>query len=126
MYVRTLNEIIGSERDVDWGSGQSRRLLVESDSTGFALADTTIKAGTDLQLQYKNHLEAVYCIEGRGTLTDVVAGKLYDIEPGVMYVLNNQDLHRIRATENIRVICVFNPPIKGDEKHDTSKLGSSY
>ncbi len=126
MYVRTLNEIIGTERDVDWGNGQSRRLLIESDGMGFALLDTIIKAGTDLQIQYKNHLEAVYCIEGRGSITDMVADKVYDIEPGVMYVLNNHDLHRLCATEDIRVICVFNPPIKGDEKHDMSKPGSSY
>ena len=126
MFIRTLNEIIGTERDVNWGNGQSRRLLIESDNMGFALLDTIIKAETDLQIQYKNHLEAVYCIEGRGSITDVAADKVYDLEPGVMYVLDNHDIHRIRAMEDIRVICVFNPPLKGDEKHDMSKLGTSY
>ncbi len=126
MFVRTLNEIIGTERDVDWGNGQSRRLLIESDAMGFALLDTIVKAGTDLQIQYKNHLESVYCIEGRGSITDVVEDKVYDIEPGVMYVLNNHDLHRLCATEDLRLICVFNPPLKGDEKHDMSKPGTSY
>ena len=126
MYVRTLKEIIGTKRDVNWGNGQSRRLLVESDNMGFALLDTIIKAGTDLEIQYNNHLEAVYCIEGRGSITDVATDKVYDIEPGVMYVLDNHDLHRLRASEVIRVICVFNPPIKGDEKHEMSKPGTSY
>jgi L-ectoine synthase len=126
MYVRTLKEIIGTKRDVNWGNGQSRRLLVESDNMGFALLDTIIKAGTDLEIQYNNHLEAVYCIEGRGSITDVATDKVYDIEPGVMYVLDNHDLHRLRASEDIRVICVFNPPIKGDEKHEMSKPGTSY
>ncbi len=126
MYIRTLNEIIGTERDVAWGNGRSRRLLIESDGMGFALLDTIIKAGTDLEIQYKNHLESVYCIEGRGSITDVAKDKVYDIEPGVMYVLDNHDAHRLRATEDIRVICVFNPPIKGDEKHDMSKPGTSY
>jgi L-ectoine synthase len=104
MYVRTLKEIIGTKRDVNWGNGQSRRLLVESDNMGFALLDTIIKAGTDLEIQYNNHLEAVYCIEGRGSITDVATHKVYDID----------------------VICVFNPPIKGDEKHEMSKPGTSY
>jgi len=126
MFVRSLNEIIGTERDVNWGNGQSRRLLVEKDGMGFALLDTIIKAGTDQQIQYKNHLEAVYCIEGKGSITDVAEDKIYDIEPGVMYVLDNHDVHRLCATEDLRVICVFNPPIKGDEKHDMSKSGSSY
>jgi len=126
MFVRTLDEIIGTERDVNWGNGQSRRLLIESDGMGFALLDTIIRAGTDLQIQYKNHLEAVYCIEGKGSITDVAEDKVYDIVPGVMYVLNNHDVHRLCATEDLRVICVFNPPIKGDEKHDMSKPGTSY
>ncbi|MCP4302079.1 MAG: L-ectoine synthase, partial [Gammaproteobacteria bacterium] len=43
-----------------------------------------------------------------------------------MYVLNNYDLHRLCAMEDLRLICVFNPPLKGDEKHDMSKPGTSY
>ncbi len=126
MFVRTLEEIIGTERDVSWGNGQSRRLLIESDGMGFALLDTIVKAGTDLRIQYKNHLEAVYCIEGEGSITDLATDTEYAIKPGVMYVLNNHDTHRLCATEDIRFVCVFNPPLKGDEKHDMSTDGTSY
>lgn len=126
MFVRTLEEIIGTERDVSWGNGQSRRLLIESDGMGFALLDTIVKAGTDLRIQYKNHLEAVYCIEGEGSITDLATDTEYEIKPGVMYVLNNHDMHRLCATEDIRFVCVFNPPLKGDEKHDMSNDGTSY
>lgn len=126
MFVRTLNEIIGTERDVAWGNGQSRRLLIEADNMGFALLDTIVNAGTDLEIQYKNHLEAVYCIEGKGSITDLATDTEYEIKPGVMYVLNNHDLHRLCATEDLRLICVFNPPLKGDEKHDMTKPGTSY
>lgn len=126
MFVRTLNEVIGTERDVAWGNGQSRRLLIESDNMGFALLDTVVNAGTDLEIQYKNHLEAVYCIEGKGSITDLSNGTEYEIVPGVMYVLDDHDPHRLCAAEDLRLICIFNPPLKGDEKHDMTKPGTSY
>ena len=126
MFIRTLNEIIGTERDVAWGNGQSRRLLIEKDNMGFALLDTIVNAGTDLEIQYKNHLEAVYCIEGKGSISDLSNNKEYEIVPGVMYVLNNHDHHRLCATVDLRLICVFNPPIKGEEKHNMSQPGTSY
>ncbi len=126
MFVRTLDEIIGTERDVDWGNGQSRRLLIESDNMGFAFLDTIVKAGTDLEIQYKNHLESVYCIEGKGSITDLETGAEYEIVPGVMYVLDNHDRHRLCATEDLRLMCVFNPPLKGDEKHNIHNPGTSY
>lgn len=126
MFIRKLSDIIGTERDVNWGNGQSRRLLIEKDGMGFAFLDTIVKAGTDLQIQYKNHLESVYCIEGEGAITDLSTGQEYPIEPGVMYVLNNHDLHRLRAFEDLRLLCVFNPPLKGDEKHNVNMEGTSY
>lgn len=126
MFVRTLEEIVGTARDVAWGNGQSRRFLVESDGMGFAMLDTVVNAGTDLSIQYKNHLEAVYCIEGKGVITDLDTDAEYEIKPGTMYVLDNHDLHRLRAIEDLRLVCVFNPPLKGDERHDLSKTGTSY
>ncbi|MEX3010586.1 ectoine synthase [Hoeflea sp. TYP-13] len=126
MFVRTLDDVIGTERDIAWGNGQSRRLLVEADNMGFALLDTIVNAGTDLEIQYKNHLEAVYCVEGKGSITDLATETKYEIKPGVMYVLDDHDRHRLRATEDLRLICVFNPPLKGNEKHDINTPGSSY
>ena len=33
---------------------------------GFSLHDMVIRAGAELTMWYKNHLEEVYCIEGEG------------------------------------------------------------
>jgi L-ectoine synthase len=35
-----------------------------------------------------------------------------------MYALNNHDKHYLRATEDMRMICVFNPPLVGREDHE--------
>ena len=42
MIVRSFEEIAGSDRDVAWGNGQSRRLLLATDGMGFAVADTLV------------------------------------------------------------------------------------
>ncbi len=121
MIVRTLQEIAGTERDVNWGNGQSRRFLVEKDGMGFAFMETLILAGTDTFIQYRNHLEACYCIEGEGEIEDA-AGRKYPIRRGTLYALDQHDAHHLRASTDLRLISVFNPPIRGDERHD---LGGS-
>lgn len=71
MIVRSIDEIAATTRDVAWGNGQSRRLLVKSDGMGFAVAETLVLAGTQSLLEYKNHLEACYCIAGEGEVEDM-------------------------------------------------------
>jgi len=116
MIVRTLSDIHETERDVNWGQGQSRRLLLKRDGMGFAFTDTIIPAGVDITVQYRNHLEACYCIEGSGEIQDM-DGKKWPIEPGTIYALDKNDKHRLRAFTDMRLVSVFNPPIEGHEKH---------
>ena len=81
MFVRRLSDVVGTERDVDWGSGQSRRLLIKKDNMGFAFLDTIVNAGTDVLLQYRHHLESVYCIEGEGEIIDQIKNESHIIGP---------------------------------------------
>ncbi len=119
MIIRTLREIAGTERDVSWGNGQSRRLLLESDGMGFAFTETLLLAGTDVFIQYKNHLEACFCFEGEGEIEDQY-GNIHPIVPGTLYALDKHDPHSLRAFTDLRLISVFNPPLKGNEKHNLS------
>lgn len=121
MLIRKLSEIINSERDVAWGNGQSRRFLIAKDGMGYSLTDTIIDAGTESFLEYTNHLEACYCIEGEGEVE--VDGTIYAIKPGTMYALNRREAHYLRAKTQMRLICVFNPPLQGHESH---KLSTGY
>lgn len=120
MIVRTLKEIIGTERDVSAENGNwvSRRFLLKDDGMGFAFTETTIYAGTETFIWYKNHVEAVYCVGGRGEIEDLTNGKTHPIEDGTMYALNGHEKHYLRAFEDLRLICVFNPPLTGREVHD--------
>jgi L-ectoine synthase len=120
MIVKNINEIKNSEREVhaENGNWTSRRMLLASDNMGFSFHETLIHENTETLIWYKNHLEAVYCIEGKGELETTEDGKIYTIEPGVMYALDKNDRHLLRASETMRLICVFNPPLSGDEMHD--------
>lgn len=120
MIVRTLKDIIGTENDVaaETGTWVSRRLLLKKDGMGFSFHDTTIFAGTETLIWYKHHLEAVYCVAGEGELEVLETGRIYPIQDGTMYALNGHERHHLRAFQDMRLICVFNPPLTGREVHD--------
>ncbi len=118
MIVRSLDEINGSAQEVATSNWVSRRLLLARDGMGFSLHETTIFAGTETHIWYQNHLEAVYCIGGSGEVEIVADGKIHPIKPGVVYALDAHDEHYLRAHEDMRLICVFNPPLTGREVHD--------
>lgn len=121
MIVKNLyDDVIGTDADVDAEQWTSRRLLLASDGMGFSLHDTLIKEGEELHMWYKNHLEAVYCIEGEGEIIEKKNGKVHPIREGTVYALNDHDQHILHANKGVRMrmVCVFNPPVTGRETHD--------
>lgn len=126
MIINSIDAIKSTDRDIAWGNGQSRRLLIEKDQMGYSLTDTVINAGSSSLLEYKNHLEACYCIEGEGEVVDQTTGETHAITPGVMYALDKNEKHILRADKTMRLVCVFNPPLKGGEKHSLGGDSSAY
>ncbi len=120
MIVRSLKDIEGTDRVVSADNWMSRRLLLRGDNMGFSLHDTIIHAGTSTEMHYQNHLEAVYCIQGKGSVTAVGTGEVFDIEAGTVYALDRHDKHVLTAESTMRMVCVFNPPLAGPESHDKS------
>jgi L-ectoine synthase len=118
VIVRRVAEITGGDRDVAGPSWRSVRLLTRDDRCGFSLSDTVVEAGAELTLWYRHHIEACYCIEGRGTVEESRTGEVSTISPGTLYALDDHDRHVVRAETRMRLICVFNPPLTGTERHD--------
>ena len=118
MIVRKLDDIPGTPRDRQAENWSAGRLLLREDGMGFSFSDNTCDAGAERELEYKNHLEANYVIEGEAELTDLATGRVYDITPGTMFALDKNDRHRLRAKSDMRFICVFCPAIVGTEMHD--------
>jgi L-ectoine synthase len=118
MIVRDIRDIDGTEDDVVTDTWQSKRIILKKDGMGYSVHETTIFAGTETHIWYQNHLESVFCIQGEGEVETIPDGKIYPIRPGVLYALNEHDNHYLRAKTEMKMICVFNPPLTGREVHD--------
>ena len=115
MIVRYKDQV----RVVEWGNGTSHRFLLEADRMGFTLCHTVVRAGTKSMLQYRRHLEACYCVAGRGSVVSRDDGTIHELRPGVLYALDEHDAHFLIAAPegDLELISVFNPPLRGDERH---------
>lgn len=105
-------------KGVKFTGGTSYRSVLESDNLGFAMMETRINKGGPYKWHYKNHQEACMCISGNGELKDLTNGEITKIEKGVTYMVDNHQPHLFTAFTDVVLVSVFNPPLKGNEKHD--------
>jgi len=121
MIVRRLQEADKTTRRIvsPDGNWESTRLLLKEDEMGFSFHITTIYEGADFQMHYQNHLESVYCISGEGEVETLADGKKNTITPGTVYILDKHDKHVLRAFKEMKMACVFNPPLNGKEVHNS-------
>ena len=132
MIVRQFDAVVQSARTVHTDTWSSFRLITRSDGMGFSLNETWMYPGSQTRMWYKHHLEAVYCIEGEGEINvlDGLSGEqvveTHQIAPGMLYALDQHDRHIVRARTRLRLICVFTPPLRGDETHDTEGAYPAY
>jgi len=121
MIVRTMKQAEQQGRKIvsPDGNWDSTRLLLKDDKMGFSFHITTIYKGADFGMHYQNHLESVYCISGEGEVETVADGKKYALAPGSIYMLDQNDKHILRAFSEMKMACVFNPPLNGKEVHNS-------
>lgn len=117
MIVRDFNELKDGSRAVSDARWTSVRMLLADDNMGFSFHITILEAGSEHTFHYKHHFESVYCMQGKGSITDLATGKTHEIKPGVMYALDQHDKHTLRAEEELVMACCFNPPVTGNEVH---------
>ncbi|RLK57940.1 ectoine synthase [Actinokineospora cianjurensis] len=123
MIVRNRSDVAC----VDWGNGLSYRFLLRPDNMGFSVAHTTVRAGTKSRLQYRQHLEACYCIAGFGEV-QTPDGAIHRLEPGVLYALDQNDAHFLIAgpDQDLELVSIFSPALRGDERHNLDVDGFSH
>ena len=123
MKISKVSDVLGTERHVECPKGgfTSSRVVVASDNMGFSVNKTIIPRNGWQHWHYEEHVEACYCIEGRGWIKSLETGELHLIEPDTVYILDKHDDHMFKAeTSRVVLISVFNPPLKGTELHDES------
>lgn len=118
MIVRTLADCEQSDRKIVTETWDSTRMLLKDDNMGFSFHITTIYADSETHIHYQNHLESVYCISGEGEIETLADGKVYPIKPGTLYILDQHDEHLLRGFSEMKMACVFNPPLNGKEVHN--------
>ena len=119
MIVTSADDIKGTKRDASGPGWTSARLIVKDDGMGYSVHETRVPEGAELHLEYKHHFETNYCFAGEGEVVDLASGKTHRLRPGTLYALDKHDNHLLRATKgDLRLVCVFNPPLVGDEHHD--------
>ena len=123
MKVVEIRDLQKTDREVKGTGFTSFRFLLEKDEMGFGVHKTVIPKGGPYRWHYKEHLEACYCISGKGILHNKETKKTYIIQPDTMYALDDHDDHTFEALEDVVLISVFNPPVTGKEVH---KADGSY
>jgi len=121
MKIINTNDLRNTERQVNCPKGGfiSLRALLESDGCGFSITRTIIPKDDPQFWHYKDHIEACYCLKGEGELTDLKTGKKHYIKEGIIYALDKNDPHEFQAlTNSVELLCVFNPPLIGNEVHN--------
>jgi L-ectoine synthase len=118
MIVRSLLEIEDTDRDVRTPNWRSKRLVLAREQVGFSMHETILAAGSINDFWYAHHVEAVFVVAGEGELLDKETGITYQLAPGSLYLLDGHEHHQLRPKTEMRTVCVFNPPVTGQEVHD--------
>lgn len=120
MLVKAKEDIQGTGRERWVGDGRAHVLcyLAEEDGCGFSFSNLEIDGdASGMVLQYKHHVEVNLVLAGEGTVTRLDNGETWPVSPGTIYVVGPADRHTVNLKGPIRVISLFNPPIKGNEHH---------
>jgi len=122
MKIIKCNSLSNSRREVFCPDGGfvSERLIVADDDVGYSLTKTSIPGGRKEVWHYKNHFESCYVISGEAIISDC-AGVRHNLSVGDTYILNNNDKHLFESITDVVLLCVFNPPLIGNELHDTDR-----
>jgi L-ectoine synthase len=118
VIIKKLAEVRGSARNVRDKGWESSRLLLAEDGMGFSFHITTLEAGGEWTFHYRHHVEAVFVLSGEGSVEDLATGERHALSAGTLYALDQHDRHTLRAASELVTVCVFNPPVTGNEVHD--------
>ena len=128
--MKSLDEVIDSDRNVPFENGYSRRFLAAPDGYNISVHNVLVKTEFNKHLQYLNNKEVTYFIKGQGEYIweNGQCRHEFDSEKhhGTLFLVAN-DAHEVKigASDSI-AICLFCPPLKGDERLKADQSGSSY
>lgn len=129
LLMKSLDEVTDSDRNVPFEDGLSRRFLAAPDGYNISVHNTFCSSSFSKHLQYLNNKELVYVIKGQGEYVWQNGQCRHDFDSekhhGTMFLVgNNAHKMTIGARDTI-AICLFYPPLMGNERLKTGKEGGS-
>lgn len=129
LLMKSLDEVTDSDRNVPFEDGFSRRFLAAPDGYNISVHNTFCSRSFSKHLQYLNNKELVYVIKGQGEYVWENGQCRHDFDSekhhGTMFLVgNNAHKMTIGARDTI-AICLFYPPLMGNERLKTGKEGGS-
>ena len=116
MIIRSVDEVIGTARDVHGKGWKSRRVVLAGEGPDYSVHETTLEAGVRLRFSYRDHRETVYCVAGEGLIEDVGGARTVRLIPGGLYSAGIGEDHVITTDTEMKLLCIFTPPLTGDEE----------
>ena len=118
MLWKDVQSIIGTDRDVAGDGWRSRRLILAAEGLPFSVHETTLDRDRTFRFKYAAHSETVYCIEGEGSVENASTGESFALAPGRIYSVSIGDDHVVRSRSEMKLLCIFHPPLEGTEEAD--------
>lgn len=125
MLFRTVNELIGSDKEYVGEGFKSRRLVTKDDGLPVSVHETTVAADMELRFSYERNSETVYCIQGSAKLENLATGEVHTITPGALYSVGIGEEHCLTTVSLTRFLCIFDPPLAGDELAASREVNES-
>lgn len=120
LLMKSLSEVVGSDRNVFFEGGYSRRFLAAPDGYNISVHNTLCHASFNARLHYPHNVEANYFIKGQGQYAwengQHQREFAFEKHHGTMFLVEH-DAHEVKigARDSI-AICLFFPPLKGTER----------
>ena len=108
-------DTLPASRHVSAPTYDTVRLLIAEDDATIGLTDITLHPGIPAVYGYDHHLEVVYCLEGSAEIDKLDDAPVEQITPGSVWIARPGERFRFIAHAPTRLICVFTPPLQGDE-----------
>ena len=129
LLMKSLSEVVGSDRNVFFKGGYSRRFLAAPDGYNISFHNTLNHANFNARLHYPHNIEANFFIKGQGEYIWKNGQQQFDFEKhhGTMLLVEH-DAHEVKIGPSGSIaICLFFPPLKGTERLRLNpESGSSY
>ena len=108
MIYRDFDEIVANQKDkvVTVDSTSLVNLASADDNLGFLLGVLYIDEGSAYEFDPRTKAECFFCIQGTGTVTEMVTGEFGDLHPGALFVIKSSSSYKIVADEEVVLVRV--------------------